>query len=137
MNTKTKKKLCWNCEGEVLLTVTNCPFCGVNVEAVEDPLTPPYKPTENAEIPPSPYTPKAPQPQEEEEEAAETDPKNLLLSLAFLLVGAAFAIFGLVLWLFADQTGHLTLRWNGHYWYVYLLISLPLLFLGWKATREK
>ncbi len=157
MSTKTKKKLCWNCEGDVLVTATQCPFCGVSLEVAamdnqkenqksKDPFAPPYKLVTNSSIPSSPYSPAtAPQEKKSEESEEETpsshnypsDPKNIVLSLAFLLIGAAFAIFGLVLWLFADQTGHLNLRWNAHYWFVYVLISAPLLYLGWKAAQRE
>ena len=134
MTTKTKKKLCWNCEGDVLLTASNCPFCGVSLEVAameeekKDPFAPPYKLA-------SPKI-EAQSPTPTEEEPSETDPKSVILSFAFLLVGAALALFSLVLWLFADKTGHLNLRWNAQYWYIYLLLSLPLLYLGWKATQK-
>lgn len=150
MSTKTKKKLCWNCEGDVLLTATNCPFCGVSLELAameeekknKDPFAPPYKLVNNAKeskIPASPYS-QATEPEIEETQEAppsRTDPKSMVLSLAFLLVGAAFAIFGVVLWLFADKTGHLNLRWNAQYWFIYLLLSLPMIYLGWKVTSEE
>lgn len=161
MSTKTKKKLCWNCEGEVLLNAEQCPFCGVSMEAVsmqenksKDALAPPYKlvNASSDKIPASPYKKAQPtqdkakkeppkeEPKEHGEEAATEhghgDPRHVVLSLAFMLSGAAFAIFGIVLWLFGDHNGHLTLRWNAHYWYVYLLVSLPLLYLGCKATQK-
>lgn len=168
MNTKTKKRLCWNCEGEVLLNAEQCPFCGVSMDAVsmqenksKDALAPPYKLVNASpdKIPSSPYKksqekanqekanqekakkepPKEEPPKEHEEDSSDHghgDPRHFVLSLAFMLSGAAFAIFGIVLWLFADHNGHLTLRWNAHYWYVYLLVSLPLLYLGCKATQK-
>jgi hypothetical protein len=143
MSTKTKKKLCWNCEGETLITATQCPFCGVSLEVVamenqksKDPFSPPYKLTSSKDVPASPYTAPSQAEEEPEEKSFSNDPKSLILSVAFLLSGAAFALFGLILWLFADQTGHLNLRWNAEYWFVYLLLSLPLLYLGWKAVQQ-
>lgn len=155
MSTKTKKKLCWNCEGEVLMNAVQCPFCGVSLEVMamqekaKDALTPPYKLVNtpaDGKVPASPYS-KATSPKKEAAPVNETeesvfnehahgDPKSIVLSLAFMLSGAAFAIFGIILWLFADHNGHLTLRWNAHYWYVYILLSLPLLYLGCKATQR-
>lgn len=134
MSTKTKRKLCWNCEGEVLLTATNCPFCGVNVEG--DPLTPPYKLQSDPTVPQAPYAnAEAPPPKEEKEHFA-NDPKSIALSIAFMVAGTTFALFGLVLWLFADNAGRLTLQWKTEYWFIYVLSSLPMIFLGWKASRS-
>lgn len=161
MSTKTKKRLCWNCEGEVAMNAEQCPFCGVSMDAVsmqdtkpKDALAPPYKLVNSSsdKIPSSPYKKSQPQqdkvkkelPKEEPKEHLEGtapehghgDPRHFVLSLTFMLAGAAFAIFGVVLWLFADHNGHLTLRWNAHYWYVYLVVSLPLLYIGCKATQK-
>lgn len=136
MSTKTKKKLCWNCEGEVLLTASNCPFCGVNVEA--DSHTPPYKLQSNPTVPQSPYGKvEAPQePVKEEKEHFANDPKSIALSIAFMVAGSTFALFGLVLWLFSDVAGNLTLQWKAEYWFIYVLSSLPMVYLGWKASQS-
>ena len=45
MNTSSKaKKLCWNCEGEVNMQATQCPFCGSSLGAIQDGKSaePPY-----------------------------------------------------------------------------------------------
>lgn len=36
MHTSTKKKLCWNCEGNVSHEAVNCPFCGVYLHHSSD-----------------------------------------------------------------------------------------------------
>jgi hypothetical protein len=139
MSTKVKKKLCWNCEGDVMTTATQCPFCGVSLDVPsKDPFAPPYKLSDSATVPDSPYSKSASAPETKEETLIERekDPRSIVLSLVFMLTGAAFALFSMVLWLFSEPNGYFTLRWNGSYWFVYLFISLPLLYLGWRASES-
>jgi hypothetical protein len=35
MSAVPKKKLCWNCEGNVSREIDNCPYCGVYLHAAE------------------------------------------------------------------------------------------------------
>lgn len=140
MGVKTKKKLCWNCEGDVVLNAANCSFCGVSLEVAameeekKDPFAPPYRLEPNPDqIPTAPY-PLSP---EAKEEQASKDPRSLVLGLTLLLLGSTCALFSLILWLFSSPEGILTLRWNGNYWFVYLLVSLPMLYLGWKTTQKE
>jgi hypothetical protein len=35
MSAVPKKKLCWNCEGNVAKDIDNCPYCGVYVHGAE------------------------------------------------------------------------------------------------------
>lgn len=137
-----KKKLCWNCEGRVTLTEEYCPFCGVylspsTVPEGADPshhLSPPYKlveeevksATDRQDHDQEENTDdQSPQNQEKDEEF-----KSLCITISSLLSGVVFFIFGLVLFMFSHQ-GIFSLQWNAHYWYIYLLASLPLLFMGW------
>ena len=64
MNTRPKTKMCWNCEGNVILTENTCPYCRVTLEQSleekkkHDPYTPPYNISNyisNASIPTSPF----------------------------------------------------------------------------------
>lgn len=140
--------MCWNCEGRVSLAEENCPYCAVylgpapdeNGES-KDVLAPPYRIVESEEesIPESPYAINKKEDEEEEEETnlsqAKADIKEVILPLGFLSSGTLFFLFGLVLWMFSED-GVFTLTWSGEYWYLYLLFSLPLLFLGWIALKK-
>ncbi len=161
MTHQTKCKLCWNCEGRVGLTEEHCSFCGVYLspassynesEEKEEDYSPPYnnEPESYTEIPQAPYTsePKTKKNYPETAEASEASEKSSLTSLfsdrmfqtvyplGLLLAGAIFSLFGLVLLLFSDSQGRLTLQWEGGYWYIYLLISTGMLFFGWKALSQ-
>jgi hypothetical protein len=59
-----------------------------------------------------------------------------ILPMLLLIPGTFFLLFGLVLVLFSKE-GLLTLHWNARYWFVYLLLSAPLIYFGWKALRRR
>ncbi|MBA3815778.1 MAG: hypothetical protein H0X29_04515 [Parachlamydiaceae bacterium] len=146
-----KKKLCWNCEGNVSLADETCPYCGVSVipASLDGPShshSPPYQMGEVQEsaIPLPPYN--SGQKNElasegiEEEVKGEQDLsvnefKNILLSLLLLLAGSMFFLFGLTLVLFSHN-GVFTLQWDGSFWFIYSLLSIPLLFFGWRALLK-
>lgn len=159
MDTSIKQKLCWNCEARVDFGVESCPSCGVYLST--SPLleqsaavstnysTPPYRYVANeqeTQIPESPYNFQDPVPQpavsEEKKvvytEEASTTPvlwKLELMPMGLLLTGSIFSLFGLVLLLFSTD-GELTLRWNGEYWYLYLLLGVPFLTFGWRSLQK-
>jgi hypothetical protein len=154
MNARPKKKLCWNCEGSVSLSAESCPYCGVSVaglppEMSTDLPTPPYRlvnATQESAIPVAPYLDETELEEEESAEelsediaeladkAGEEDTKKTVGILALLFAGSVFLLFGFALFLFSDE-GYLTLHWNASYWFVYLLLALPLLFFGLRSLN--
>ncbi len=147
MNTTPKTKLCWNCEARVSPYEENCPYCCVYLNPLpkpkeEEQMSPPYD-LENEEqeqkIPASPYA-TAEEPimtqQEYEEPTASTtiQERGILLPMGLLIAGSVMLLFSLALFLFSVD-GQLTLSWNGNYWYIYLFIALPMIFLGWRTLR--
>ena len=52
-----------------------------------------------------------------------------------LASGSVFFLFGIILFLFADD-GKLTLQWNGEYWIYFFSLSFPIFFLGWKYLQK-
>lgn len=154
MNARPKKKLCWNCEGNVSLKAETCPYCGVSVVGLSSDISPetpipPYKlvnASQEAAIPLAPYAAvdEEASDKEVEEESNEApvedstkedDSKRVILVLALLLAGSLFFIFGFALFLFSDE-GYLSLHWNAAYWFVYLLLSLPMLYLGFRFLNR-
>ena len=150
-----RNKLCWNCEGSVSRAASNCPYCGVYVHPEEDAveetpkasreISPPYQPvpSQESEIPQAPYTPK-----ESAEESTtsykssaitaptiQEDWKKVVIPMVLLMAGSMLLLFGIMMFLFSHQ-GYLTIRWDASYWFYYLLVSVPLLFFGWKAIEK-
>jgi hypothetical protein len=141
MSGSTKKKICWNCEGNVSVHEENCPYCAVYIgppEPVEEesPLAPPYQISTNDEIPKSPYAPQHQEVSQAYSQEKSSEVKDVAFSFALLSGGVIFLLFGLTLWLFS-QSGVLTLSWNSSYWYVWFLLSLPMLYFGWNRVQER
>lgn len=151
MNARPKKKLCWNCEGEVSLSVETCPYCGVSVIGLsldispEAPI-PPYRlvnPAQESSIHPSPYEaeeegdvePIQEQASENIQSAKPDDSTSVITTIALLFVGSIFFIFGFALLLFSDE-GYLSLHWNAAYWFIYLTVSCLLLALGFRKLNS-
>jgi hypothetical protein len=61
--------------------------------------------------------------------------KKSFWSLFALIVGGNLFILGL-LQLFFSEEGVLRLEWDGSFWYLYCLISLPLFYFGYKKAKE-
>lgn len=64
-----------------------------------------------------------------------SEKKNGLMAILALSVGANLAVLGLLQLLFA-QNGKLSLEWDAHYWFLYVVPALPLLFLGYRKLKS-
>ncbi len=113
----------------------SCPACGVYLSGST--MLEEQAPYQAEEIPPAPY---AIQEEVVEEEVLEEPPsenllKELILPLGSLLFGLVFFLFGMML-LFFSHEGYLTLRWSSDSWYLYMGMSLPLVFAGWRLLDK-
>lgn len=149
MSETQKKKLCWNCEGRVSFTQENCPYCGVYLSPTTEGdgkdanLIPPYKlASVEEEVPKAPYAAKntgtaatAEKVLPVEAEQPKDDIRNLIVTMAMLIMGSGLFLFAIVLMLFSEE-GSFVLRWQSDNWYIYLLLSLPMLFLGWRYLQN-
>lgn len=149
-NTAVKTKLCWNCEGNVSLSVDDCPYCGVQIEDVklygESVQKREFRSVkeENA-VPDSPFglyvrepaQVSLEEPSEHEREMLSVfeDMKRILLPLLLLLSGSLFFTFGLSLYLFSEE-GVMTLRWSDVYWPFYFGLGCLALILGGRSLAR-
>lgn len=152
MSAIPKKKLCWNCDGNVSKEVDNCPYCGVYLHASEIE-------EENSLWNYSSPSTKAWEPEEETSEVAEEESeeqvitssaipffqhspaisqeiKRDVLSVLFLMTGSIFFLFGTILFLFADEQGNFTLQWKASYWIYFFSAAVPLLYMGWRFLNQ-
>lgn len=153
---KNKTKLCWNCEGSTSFQDESCPYCGVSLsplsigEGVEQSLNPPYRLSnedDDSKIPVSPFGETRPEGEEASNEDAtlsneqaigalsEDNAKITTITMCFLLAGSMSLLFGFAQLLFS-QNGVFSLQWSSHFWYIYLLIAIPLLFFGWNSLQK-
>lgn len=156
MSAVPKKKLCWNCEGNVARNIDNCPYCGVYLHSTES--------EEGGYLWNLSYRPK----QAEEDDASNTQDQNSadaldlpqdkmpsseteefsfsfsqtllqfkkdLLPVLLLMSGSLFFLFGAVLFLFSDG-GHLTLQWEEDNWVYFIGFSIPATYFGWKLIQQ-
>lgn len=147
-----KTKLCWNCEGVVERSSENCIYCGVYLHPEEEDLIDEI----GDEVDTSPLY----MPSQEEDESGETsaaseeerilyeeihsehetknasseDIRGVILPLVFLLAGSVFLLFSFILYFFSKD-GLFVLKWNANYWFIYLLIGIPLLYIGWRTLQ--
>lgn len=126
-----------------------CPFCGVSVipaslDGTSNGFVPPYAPhlAKNSDIPPSPYGPWDDETKETKESSPQKNAepsmdefKKVVMAVSFLLAGSVFFLFGLALVLFSTE-GTFSLKWDGSFWYVYMLLATPLLYFGWKSLMK-
>lgn len=61
--------------------------------------------------------------------------KSSFAPLLFLLLGGNLLIIAL-LQLFFSEGGILRLEWQSKYWYIYALIGLPVLYMGYKKAED-
>ena len=147
MSVTIKTKICWNCETIVTPYDENCSFCGVYLSPSTDDdkedlyniLTPPYRmvksqeDTENEDVNLTSFNEEASN--SESLDHLPISNKLVITTIVFLILGSIFLLFAAMMLVFS-QDGFLTMRWNADYWYVYLSLALPFLFIGWKCLHK-
>lgn len=138
MSANPKRKMCWNCEGNIELDQEVCPYCrtpsGISSDesaSSQDPFSPF---SQQKIISANPFASQHDQYNEDEDEEADDDALEdssipTLYTMSLLMSGSLFLLFGFVLFLFSSN-GQLVLRWNSAYWYLYVLLALPMLYLS-------
>jgi hypothetical protein len=134
MTANQKKRLCWNCDGTVDVHLSHCTYCGAELLRDQEPLDQMPQDEEEEAIFDEEESPFSNDEEEEEEEHEPARVRQRSLTLPFMLMvpGTLLGLFGLMVWLFSHD-GALELRWDASYWYIYVLLSLPLLVFGWRA----
>ena len=165
MDTKEKLRLCPYCEGSISIDAKICRFCGSTLKVNQEKSSSPYETEDNlASLYSPPYAPKkesarqsfyqeeerhyqeaprtnykeavAAKKELEEEKEQEEREKSHIGALLLLSIGAQLFTLAWLVFFFSDH-GRLTLEWKSRYWPIYLILSLPLLYQGWKRIKEK
>lgn len=150
MQPNQRTKMCPNCEGNVAMEVSICPYCGSSVFTKTENIVS-SKTNDNvkslsyeetlASLYPPPYKPKVMEDslEKEEEKVEQKDAvkieKSSFLPTILFWMGVNLVIFSLIL-LFFSKDGFLVLKWNANYWYLYSLVSFPLLYFGFKGLNN-
>ncbi len=151
-----RQKICPNCDGRVAYDATQCTYCFTALQVdssapkifssspSQDNLsalyTPPYsaKPSESSEPKPTPKT--SPIYAEKDGSAVigkvETSDTKSFWPLLAIIMGGNFLTLGILQFFFSDR-GVVHLEINGSYWFLMLLVSIPLLYLGLKNSSKE
>ena len=70
-----------------------------------------------------------------EKQSSEETYQGAVLPLLLLLVGTHLFLLGLLV-LFFSSHGRVVLEWNSQYWFLYVLLSAPLLFFGFRLIKK-
>lgn len=150
MSAVPKKKLCWNCEGNVSQEINNCPYCGVYLQSMESEeenllWNSSYHSSKTEDIPLPPYQASFIESLAEQRQSVKTrfefslkaflQLKKDILPTLLLMMGSLFFLFGTILFLFASE-GTLTLQWKGDQWIYFILISIPSIYFGWRHLQQ-
>lgn len=72
---------------------------------------------------------------EEKFEEEEITKRGNILPLLFLMIGAHLFVLGTLL-LFCSKEGVVHLQWSSRFWFLYCLISFPLLYFGTRLLKQ-
>lgn len=141
--------MCPNCDGRIAYDATQCPYCFATLQvpldtnqgslfSLQDSLyAPPYKsvtptPEEKKPMPPASraeaaiLTPEA---------AEETTEVKAFWPILLLTLGINLFTFGLLQFFFSDN-GIVKLEISSSFWFLYMLVSIPLFYLGFKKAEH-
>jgi hypothetical protein len=161
MKPKKRQKLCYNCEGEIDLDVIVCPFCAADLrEEKPEQMRAAYHPfggtgkgqnneTSQSLYPPA-FPPAAPKTEslaeelvvaeevdsepEEEKFSSEKLSRVIRPTILFTL-GIQLFLLGMFILLFSHK-GVVILKWDGTFWFFYVLASFPLLYFGYRSLSK-
>lgn len=146
-----RQKICPNCDGRIAYDAAQCTYCFAALPSdnsssklfttspSQDNLSALYTPPYSAKAEdPKPSSKAAPLYSEKETAVAEnaetTDTKSFWPLLLLSLGGNLFTL-GILQFFFSDH-GVMRLEINGSYWFLMLLVSLPLIYLGLKNSSK-
>lgn len=143
-----RQKICPNCDGRIAYDATQCTYCFAALPSDNSSsklFTPPPSQDNLSALYSPPYSAKAEEPKPvsktsiysekdiaENTEAADT---KSFWPLLFLTLGGNLFTLGILQFFFSDH-GVMRLEINGSYWFLMLLVSLPLIYLGLKNSSK-
>lgn len=136
MKSADRQKICPNCDGKVAYDVTQCPYCFATLRAENSPSPKSAPPQDSFS---ALYTPLHPTSKPAEalysDKDQETSDTQSFWPLLALTIGGNLLTLSVLQFFFSDH-GVVRLEINGSYWFLMLLVSLPLFYLGWKNLSK-
>ncbi|MGR3973947.1 MAG: hypothetical protein QRY72_05225 [Candidatus Rhabdochlamydia sp.] len=141
-----RQKMCPNCDGRIPYETHQCPYCFAHLqlelnEAKSETKSPPTPLDPLSALYNPPYLSKPlPSPSQGEPQVKDTQEETLTTSLAFssivmLVLGSNLLTVGLLQFFFSEG-GILHLEVNASYWFLMVILSIPLLYFGLKDSSK-
>ena len=137
-----RQKICPNCDGRIPYDAAQCTYCFATLQVdnsssklFSSPETPLYTPPYSAKLATEPSQPRATVKSVSPENTEVTDAQSFLPILC-LILGGNLLTLGILQFFFSDH-GVVRLEINGSYWFLMLLVSLPLFYYGLKSSNQK
>ena len=138
------QKMCPNCDGRIPQESTQCPYCFAQLSAdssapkstsVADPLSALYPPPYSTEAKTTAQKSSsvAADPASQAESPSDSIP---FWSILMLALGSNLLTLGILQFFFSDR-GVLRLEMNASYWFLMVIVSIPLIYLGLRNLASK
>lgn len=142
------KKMCVYCHAQVAKDAPVCPFCRAQFDQgkVQKEVKVPKKNTSTLSekqtldsLYPPPYQPKmekieeervVEKPEKQVEKKVASKKPSILFPIFLFSMGSQLLIFSIFLLFFSDE-GMLYLRWKASLWYLYALVAIGFLYIGY------
>lgn len=142
------KKMCVFCHAQVAIDTRTCPFCRAQFDQMhtsENESKMSFNRSSLSEkqtldsLYPPPYQPKMERIEDEVEDTPTEEPQahkvvpkqSPLLPIFLFSLGSQLFVFSIFLLLFSEE-GMLLLRWKASLWYLYSLVAVGFLVIGYK-----
>ena len=156
MKPKKRQKLCYNCEGEIDLEIIVCPFCAADLRAEK--FEPSQPVSHSFELPgklhnhqtsqslyPPPFASRLEVANEAfmeekilsqpEDSDAPENPSRVIFPTILFTLGIQLFLLGMFILLFSHK-GVVLLKWDGTFWFFYVLAACPLLYFGYRSLSK-
>lgn len=152
MKSSERFKICSHCEGRIPVEVVICPYCASTLsdqntsskaplskgtsDSIASLYNPPYGAQRTQPTLAMEEKKKEPQVATKVEAKPLTSQKSEILPISLLVIGTNLLTLSVVQLFFSDE-GFLHLEWDTHFWYVYSLMAIPLIWFGFKTLKKE
>ena len=160
MKIRDRQKICSHCEGRIAVEADTCLYCGMPLledkpsnkkeeesSSLDSLYPPPYSSRTSSEEPDTTPdymsqfqsgqvdTGTEPPPTGDSVGVLREEESSSFSPILMALLGSNLFILGLMQCFFSED-GFLRLEWNSQYWFIFCLVSLPLLYFGMRKTDK-
>ncbi len=145
MKQPERQKMCPNCDGRIPQESTQCPYCfaQLQIDSTQKATLPPTTTDPLSALYPPPYSTSSSTPSEVKTTTAkssdliEAETQSIpFWSILMLALGSNLLTLGILQFFFSDH-GVLRLEMNASYWFLMVIVAIPLIYFGLKQLSSK